>query len=327
MGTSSATGPRVGVVGATGAVGRELLALLAGGALPASEVRALASRGGREVPYGDGALQVAAADAAALADLDLVFLSAGAAVARALAPAAVAAGAVAIDNSSAFRADPDVPLVVPGVNDDALEGHAGLIANPNCTAIVNALAFAPLHRRFRARRLVVSSYQAASGAGAAALRALEEDARAALDGAALADDSLAFDCHPAIGEVGADGVTGEEQKVADETRRLLDLPTLEVVATCVRVPVRVCHGVAATAWFAREVDVEEARAVLADAPHVVLDDVPTARRWSGRDEVGVGRLRAVGTDRRALAWYAAGDQLRVGAALNAVRIARRLSRA
>ncbi|MEE2711199.1 MAG: aspartate-semialdehyde dehydrogenase [Planctomycetota bacterium] len=321
---------RVGVIGATGAVGREMLSLIQERRFPAREVRVFASErsAGTTIPFAGGDLIVEVPSEEVFGDLDLALFSAGGRVSRAFARAASRAGCMVVDNSSAFRMEDDVPLVVPEINAAALDGHRNLVANPNCTTIVNALAVAPLHDAFRLRRMVVASYQAASGAGAAGLAELMGGTRGHLEG----DESppevfaapLPFNVVPQIGAVGEDGGTDEEAKMGTETRKILGVPDLEVVCTCVRVPVARAHGVASTLWFERPVDMKRARAALDQASGIRWHDLPTPRAASARDEVLVGRLRAVPFDERALTLFAVGDQVRKGAALNALQIAERL---
>ena len=324
------SGVRVGVIGATGAVGRELLALIGERQFPAREVRAFASErsAGTTVSFADEELDVEVVSPAVFKDLDVALFSAGADVSRALARDAAASGCLVVDNSSAFRMDDDVPLVVPEINARALEGHGNLIANPNCTTIVNAMAVAPLHDAFGLRRMVVASYQAASGAGAAGLAELWSGTRGYLAGDEPAPEGfaapLAFNVVPRIGATLEDGGTDEEAKMGRETRKILGIPDLEVVCTCVRVPVARAHGVAPTLWFDHPVDLARARLALEEAEGVRWDELPTPRAASGKDDVLVGRLRAVPFEERALTLFAVGDQVRKGAALNALQIVERL---
>ena len=265
--------------------------------------------------------------------VDVALFSAGASVSRQFAPVAVRAGAVVVDNSSAFRMDPEVPLVVPEVNGAALARHRGIVANPNCVAAIATMALAPLHRMHPIRRLAAATYQAASGAGAAAMEELRQSTAAALRGEdfrpTVLPHSYAFNLFSHNADVDpASGYNGEELKVVAETRRLLDTPDLPIGITCIRVPVLRAHAMALTVTFDQVVTPDAARALLADAPGLrVVDDraanhFPMPSEASGRDEVLVGRIRTDLGDPsgRSLALFVAGDQLLKGAALNAVQI-------
>lgn len=323
----------VGVVGATGAVGQELLAVLAERGFPLGELRAFASAGSsqRAVRALGREVKVEPLSTARLAGVELAFFAAGAAVAREWAPRAVDAGALVVDNSSAFRHDPQVPLIVPEVDPAALTPDARLIANPNCTTTLLVVALAPLHRAAGLERLVVATYQAASGAGARALAELEEQTREALAGrepvARRMPRPLAMNLFPQVGAFGPEGWTEEEEKVAHEARRILGLPWLPVSATCVRVPVRRAHSAAVWAAFQRPLEPGAARELLGRAPGVrLLDDpeaglYPTPRDAEGQDEVLVGRLRRDPGAAHGLCFFLSGDQLRKGAATNAVQVA------
>ncbi|MBL8733354.1 MAG: aspartate-semialdehyde dehydrogenase [Planctomycetes bacterium] len=329
---------RVAVVGATGAVGQEFLAVLAARRLPLAELRLLASprSAGRELPFAGAQLPVQALGPSSFAGIDVALFSAGAAVSRQFAPHAVAAGAVVVDNSSAFRLDPAVPLVVPEVNASALAGHRGIVANPNCSTILLALALWPLHRAAGLRAVVVSTYQAASGAGQQAMLELRQGLAAMLAGEAppaprALPQPLAGNVFPQVDVFQPDGYTREEDKLLHELRKILDLPALAVDATCVRVPVERCHSEAVAAGFERPLTVAAARELLASAPGVELVDDPSALRYpmplamAGRDPVAVGRLRLGRVFSPGLTFWLAGDQLRKGAALNAVQIAELLA--
>lgn len=325
----------VGVVGATGAVGAELLRVLDRRGFPAGEVRAFASAGppGRAVTWRERALPVEPLTRERLRGCQVVFFSAGAAVAREWAPRALEAGALVVDNSSAFRAEPTVPLVVPEVDPAPAAGGSLLFANPNCTTILLALVLAPLQRAAGLRRVQVATYQAASGAGGRALDELEAHTRVALGGgepvAGCLPRPLAFNLFPQVGDFSPAGDSAEEEKVARELRRLLGAPELCVSSTCVRVPVRRAHSAAVWVELARPLAPEAARELLAGAPGVRVEDdpargrYPTPREAEGRDEVLVGRLRADPgvPEGRGLALFLCGDQLLKGAALNAVQVA------
>lgn len=327
----------VAVVGATGAVGREFLAVLDQRELPLRELRLFASArsAAATLPFRGRLLPVQPLDDRSFDGVDLALFSAGAGVARQWAPRAVLAGAVVVDNSSAFRLDADVPLVVPEVNAAALRGHRGIVANPNCSTILLALALAPLHRAAGLRAVVVSTYQAASGAGRQAMQELRSSLQASLRGEALPapkalPQQLAWNVFPHVDAFLADGYTREEDKLLYETRKILELPGLAVDATCVRVPVERCHSESVAVQLERPLDVAAARAVLAGAPGLEVVDEPQHGRYpmplamAGRDAVAVGRLRAGRVLQPGLTFWLVGDQLRKGAALNAVQIAERL---
>jgi aspartate-semialdehyde dehydrogenase len=327
---------RVAVVGATGAVGTVMLRLLRTREFAASEIVPFASERsvGREL---EGGLVVQALSEESIQGFDVALFSAGATRSREWAPGFVAAGAVVVDNSSAFRMDDEVPLVVAEVNPDALDGHRGIVANPNCTTMVAMLPLKALHDEFELREIVATSYQAAGGAGqkgidelAAQIAPLAADvAQLCEDGAAAADKvphavhaaTLAFNVVPLLGTLGEDGHTDEERKLRDESRKILAIPELAVSPTCVRVPVMVGHGVAVRAVFEREVDLERALDVLAAFPNLVVDDVPTPLQYAGRDEVAVGRVRRDLGNPYALNFFVVGDNLLKGAALNTVQLA------
>jgi aspartate-semialdehyde dehydrogenase len=330
------TGKAVAIVGATGAVGQDLLAVLAARGFPLRSLRLLASprSAGQRLAFGGEQIPVAALGPDAFRGIDLVLFSAGAAVARQWAPRAVADGALVVDNSSAFRLDAEVPLVVPEVNPGALAGHRGIVANPNCSTILLVLALWPLHRAAGLRAVVVSTYQAASGAGQQAMLELRAGTAAALRGEAFAPTvlphPLAFNVFPQVDVFQPDGYTREEDKLQHETRKILGLPALPVDATCVRVPVERCHSESVAVQFARPLELAAARACLADAPGLEVCDDPELRRYptplamAGRDAVAVGRLRIGRVLHPGLTFWLVGDQLRKGAALNAVQIAERL---
>jgi aspartate-semialdehyde dehydrogenase len=327
---------RLGLLGATGLVGRTMLAVLAERGFPAEEPRLIASGRAEErtLRFRDRDLPVVPVGAEALAGLDVVLAAVSNPLAERWVPVARAAGAVVVDNSSAFRYHDDVPLVVPEVNGDLLDARPGLIANPNCSTIGMVMALAPLARAARLEAVVTSTYQSVSGAGSEALAELESGVRAGLDGdpppRAGGAPPFAFNVVPHIDRFHPDGWTREEMKVAWETRKILGLPGLPVSCTAVRVPVRVGHGAAVHAVFDRAVAPGEARRLWAAFPGLeVVDDparglVPTPLACAGRDEVLVGRARADLTDPRGLDFFVCSDNLRKGAALNAVQIAERV---
>ncbi|MET3666627.1 aspartate-semialdehyde dehydrogenase [Caulobacter sp. 1776] len=332
--------PRVGVVGATGLVGGMMRELLAERDFPLTELRLFASArsAGTKVDFKGAEVVVEDASTADFAGLDIVFFSAGGGTSLELAPRAAAAGAIVIDNSSAWRGDPDVPLVVAEVNPHALANiPKGIVANPNCTTMAAMPVLKPLHDRAGLKRLTVSTYQAASGAGVAGIQVLASQLNAGLDGdlegLARSPDAaplpapvkwavpLAYNVVPLNYRVVEDGYTEEEVKLRDESRKILEIPGLPVSGTCVRVPVFTGHSLSINAEFERPISVAEATALLATAPGVVLDEVPNPLAATGQDPVFVGRLRPDPTVEHGLALFVVGDNLRKGAALNAVQIA------
>ncbi|MDQ1396073.1 MAG: aspartate-semialdehyde dehydrogenase [Acidimicrobiaceae bacterium] len=336
-------GVRVGVFGATGQVGGVMRTLLAERSFPVASLRYFASArsAGRPLPWRDGEIAVEDSWSSSFDGLDIALFSNGATASRELAPAVAAAGATVIDNSSAWRMDPQVPLVVPEVNAAALGSiPLGIVANPNCTTMVCMPPLGSLHAEFGLRRLVASTYQAVSGAGTAGVAELEDQVRAAGDKAAeLAFDgsavsfpaaakfpaTIAFNVHSIAGSL-VDEETNEEHKFRDESRKILGIPDLAVSCTCVRVPVFTGHSLSINAEFDRPVTPDEAREVLSNAPGVVLTEMPTPLLAAGADPSFVGRVRRDPgvPDGRGLALFVSGDNLRKGAALNAIQIAEAL---
>ena len=334
---------RVAVVGATGNVGREMLSMLAERAFPAHEVVALASERsiGAEVSFGESqTLKVENLATFDFRGTDIVLSSPGAKVSQVFSPKAAAAGAVVIDNTSYFRMDPDVPLVVPEVNPGALAGYRkrGIIANPNCSTIQMVVALKPLHDLARIRRVVVATYQSVSGAGKEAMDELFNQTRGIFVNEPAHrhqkkfTKQIAFNVIPHIDVFMEDGATKEEWKMAAETRKILD-PDIKVIATCVRVPVFVGHAEAVTVEFERPMTVEAAQAALREAPGVSVIDYRadegyvTPVECVGEDAVYVSRLRKDPTVENGLSFWCVSDNLRKGAALNAVQIAEALVRA
>jgi len=331
--------PVVAIVGATGAVGKEFLRVLAERRFPMRELRLYASprSAGSTLPFEGRELPVAVLDQNSFVGVDLALFSAGSGIARQFAPAAVRAGAVVIDNSSAFRQEREVPLVVPEINPQEIADHAGIIGNPNCATIVALVPLWPIHRRNRIRRVILATYQAASGAGAAAMAELQDATRAALAGEPFAPKVLP---HPYAfnlfsHDTAVDPATGynqEELKVIAETKKIFADPDIQVGVTCIRVPVLRAHAIAVTIECERPIDPREARNILADAPGVRIVDDPAHNHFpmpaeaSGQDDILVGRIRRDMSDPsgRSLAMFVAGDQLLKGAALNAVQIAENL---
>ncbi len=334
---------RIGVVGATGQVGVAMRQILLERGFPAEEVRFFASArsAGSVLPFGDREVVVEDASTADPSGLDVALFSAGATTSRALAPKFADAGAVVVDNSSAFRMDPDVPLVVSEVNPHAIaDARKGIIANPNCTTMVAMPALKPLHDEAGLVRLVVATYQAVSGSGVAGVEELADQVAAAgdkarelaYDGEAVAFPepvkyarTIAFNVLPLAGSIvdDGDGETDEEKKLRNESRKILEIPGLLVSGICVRVPVFTGHSLAVNAEFERALSVDRAREILARAPGVELSDVPTPLQAAGKDPSYVGRLRQdEGVEGgRGLALFVSGDNLRKGAALNTVQIA------
>jgi len=332
------SGPNVAVVGATGAVGREMLATLERRGFPVGSLRAMASARsagtGLETPWGRVTVEdLAEADPAGI---DIALFSAGGGRSKEHAPRFAEAGAVVVDNSSAWRMDSQVPLVVAGVNDRAAADHRGIIANPNCTTMVLLMALAPLHRAAGLESMVVSSYQSVSGTGQKAIDLLEHEVKHLADqqdalrfgGWSIPESDvyprpIGWNVLPYAGSMADAGHTDEEWKLVHETRKILDAPGVAVEATCVRVPVVVGHGIAATAWFERPVDVAEAVSLIEEAPgaQIWADRVPTPIDSAGIDDVLVGRIRATVGRPGGIAFWVVGDNLRKGAALNAVQIA------
>lgn len=327
---------RLGIVGATGAVGQELLHLLAQRNFPVGELKLLASArsAGKTMTFAGQTLTIEEARPEAFAGLDVAIFSAGGATSKALAPEAVARGCVVVDNSSYFRMDPSVPLVLPEVNGDALAGHRGIVANPNCSTAVALMALTPLHHAFGLVRFVASTYQAVSGTGAAAMIELEEQVRAWTAGTTVAPKvyahPIAFNLIPQVDSFLDSGYTKEEMKMLHESRKILNLPELMVSTTCVRVPVMRSHSVAIAAEFARPVDLTVARAAISAFSGALLVDDPATQTYpmpldaSGQERCLVGRLRRDTLFANGLSLFVSGDQLWKGAALNAIQIAEEL---
>jgi aspartate-semialdehyde dehydrogenase len=324
---------RLGVAGATGAVGLEMLRVLEERALPLDLLRPMASDRGRSrsVRFGGRDLEVEELSDENLQGLDVVLFATGPPVSRRYAPAAAAAGAVAIDNSRAFRMDPGVPLVVPEVNPRSALDHGGIIANPNCSTIQMVLVLKPIHDAAVIERVIVSTYQSVSGTGLAAIDELTRQSRAVLDDLPTTAEvyplQIAFNCIPHIDEFDDEGTSREETKMILETRKIMGLPDLRVAATCVRVPVIRSHAMAIAIETERELTPREARSLLAAFPGVrVLDDpgagaYPTSLDATGNDDVWVGRVRRDPSVAHGLWVWAVTDNLRKGAATNAVQIA------
>jgi aspartate-semialdehyde dehydrogenase len=324
---------RVAVAGATGAVGREILKVLEDRKFPVTEIRPLASErsAGTTVTFSGSQIEVALLGAGGFDGIDIAFFSAGGEVSRKIAPSAAAAGALVIDNSSAFRMDPEVPLVVPEVNPEDARNHNGIIANPNCSTIQLVVALAPLHQAARILRIIVATYQAVSGTGKKAIEELkrqvtqlEEGCRPTVE---VYPHQIAFNLIPHIDTFQGGGYTREELKMLHETRKILHDDSIRVSATCVRVPVYRAHSEAVFIETERKLTANEARSILSDAPGVkVIDDpekleYPTPLRATGSNLTYVGRIREDTAFENGLAMWVVADQLLKGAALNAVQIA------
>ena len=321
------------VLGASGAVGQELLQLLEQRRFPVGELRLLASArsSGQICQWNGQTITVQEVCETSFQGVDLVLASAGGSVSRQWRQAIVAAGAVMVDNSSAFRMEDGVPLVVPEVNPQTAHDHAGVIANPNCTTILLTLALAPLASRRPMRRVVVSTYQSASGAGARAMEELKDLSRVVLEGGTPTSEvlphSLAFNLFLHNSPLQDNSYCEEEMKMVNETRKIMDLPGLKFTATCVRVPVLRAHSEAVNVEFDEPFPVSEARGLLEAAPGLELLEDPVSNRFpmptdvTGRDPVVVGRIRQDISEDKALEFWLCGDQIRKGAALNAIQIA------
>ncbi|MDD3115002.1 MAG: aspartate-semialdehyde dehydrogenase [Anaerovibrio sp.] len=329
----------VAILGATGAVGQEFLNLIEERNFPFADLKMLASKrsAGKKIQFMGKEYTVEETTEESFKDVDIA-LFAGGSASKTFAPAAVKAGAVVIDNSSAFRMDPEVPLVVPEVNPEAISRHKGIIANPNCSTIIMVMALKPLYDVSKIKRIVVSTYQAVSGGGKEAMAELEEQVKAInegrevvaniLPGASLAKHyQIAFNLIPQIDVFKDNLYTKEEMKMIDETKKIMEDDSLRITATTVRVPVYRSHAESVNVEFEDEISVEKAREVLAAFPGVTLTDKPEEQVYpmpletSGKDDVEVGRIRRDYSIDNALNFWVCGDQIRKGAALNALQIA------
>ena len=324
---------RVAILGATGAVGQEFLSILEERKFPLSELKLLASgkSAGKKVKFRGKEIAIEEAKPASFKGIDLVLASAGASVSRQLAPEAVKQGAVVVDNTSAFRMDSNVPLVIPEINPEEIAKHQGIIANPNCSTIIMAVPLYPIHKAARAKRVVVSTYQAASGAGMKAMHELQEQAKEVLAGKAptkkIFRHQIAFNLFSHDSKIRDDGFTEEEHKMIQETRKIFRVPDFRLVPTTIRVPVLRAHSESIVVELEKPLSEDEARRIFSKAPGVrVIDDraanyFPMPIEASGGDDVLVGRIRKDPSAENSLAFFVSGDQLRKGAALNAIQIA------
>jgi aspartate-semialdehyde dehydrogenase len=324
---------RVAIVGATGAVGIEMLHVIERRNFPASSVKLLASArsAGKTFKFRRQELAVHTLGVNSFEDIDLAFFSAGTAISLEYAPIAVQSGAIVIDNSSAHRMQAEVPLIVPEINGGDVAAHRGIIANPNCTTAIALMALYPLHRKFRVTRMFAASYQAVSGAGALAMEELRQQSKAMISGRAIEREvfphQIAFNVIPQVDSFQDSGYTKEELKLQNEARRIMHLPSFKASVTCVRVPVFRAHCVAVNAEFQERVTLAEARQAITNFRGIELRDDPTDSvypmpvNYAGEDVCAVGRLRIDSALENGLAFWVCGDQLLKGAALNAVQIA------
>lgn len=326
------------IAGATGAVGEEFLRTLDVRKFPIKNLRLLASERsvGKKITFKGESIACEKLEAGKFKGYDFALFSAGGSVSKEFCPVAAKEGSVVIDNSSAFRMDDNVPLVVPEINPDAAFAHKGIIANPNCTTIVTLMAVAPLHKAATLERLVISSYQAISGAGAKAMHELEQQCRDWAAGKPVKYEAQAhqilFNVYPHIDVFQPNGYTKEEMKLLHEGRKILGHATLRASATCVRVPVLRCHSVSINAEFKQKLTPDDARRILSKAPGVEVRDEPEKNVYpmpldlALKDNVAVGRIREdISSEKGGLTFWAVGDQLAKGAALNAVQIAELLA--
>ena len=329
---------RVAIVGATGLVGQEFIRVLEQRYFPMSSIRLYASDRsvGKRLKVNNQEIEVKKTAPDSFEGIDIALFSAGADISRQFSPLATRAGATVVDNSAAFRMESDVPLVVPEVNPEDVKDHRGIIANPNCSTIQMVVALYPLHKVNPIKRITVATYQSVSGTGSAAIEELRVQSRAILDGEKATPEvypyQIAFNLLPEIDVFLDNGYTKEEWKMVEETRKIMHAPDIAISATCVRVPVYVGHSEVVQAEFTRPMSVEEARHLLAQSPGVEVMDDPRTRLYpypalaAGRDEVFVGRIRRDASHPNGLVLWIVSDNIRKGAALNAVQIAEELVR-
>ncbi|MDZ4742618.1 MAG: aspartate-semialdehyde dehydrogenase [Verrucomicrobiota bacterium] len=330
------TNLHIAIVGATGAVGIDMIETLERRKFPVGKLTLLASArsAGKKLKFKGQDITVEELKPSSFEGVDIALFSAGGEISKEYAPIAVKAGAVVVDNSSAFRMDDSVPLVVPEINGAAVAGHKGILANPNCTTAITLMAVHPLHKAFGLKKLIISTYQAASGAGAQAMEELKsqiaEIAQGKTPTVKVLPKQIAYNVVPQVDVFLEDGYTKEEMKLQNEGRKIMGLPGLKATATCVRVPVLRAHSVSVTAEFEKPVTVAAAREVLANAPGIELIDDPANKvypmpiEYSGKDNCAVGRIRKDLVFDNGLTFWVVGDQLLKGAALNAVQIAEEL---
>jgi aspartate-semialdehyde dehydrogenase len=329
---------RVAIVGATGLVGQEFIRVLEQRHFPMSSIRLYASDRsvGKRLKVNNQEIEVKETASDSFQGIDIALFSAGADISRQFSPLAARAGATVVDNSAAFRMEPDVPLVVPEVNPEDVKDHRGIIANPNCSTIQMVVALYPLHKVNPIKRITVATYQSVSGTGSAAIEELRVQSKVILDGGKATPEvypyQIAFNLLPEIDVFLDNGYTKEEWKMVEETRKIMHAPDIAISATCVRVPVYVGHSEVVQAEFTRPMSVEEARHLLAQSPGVEVMDDPRTRLYpypalaAGRDEVFVGRIRRDASHPNGLVLWIVSDNIRKGAALNAVQIAEELVR-
>jgi len=327
----------IAIIGATGAVGQEMLRVLEQRHFPVKEIHCFASpqSAGKTLTFKGQQIPIQQLHEKCFQGIDIALFSAGKKISLAYAPLAVQAGCLVVDNSSAYRMDPHVPLVIPEINPHALENHHGLISSPNCTATVLLMALAPLHRKYKIKRIVAATYQAASGAGQKAVLELQEESRAILENRPFVRTVIpfpyAFNLFPHNAPMTSSGYNEEEIKVIEETRKILEEPKLRISVTCVRVPVLRAHSEALNVEFEKPITALQAKEILQKAPGVkVLEDwnqnrFPMPIDASGQDDIFVGRIRQDHSNPNTLDLWAVGDQLLKGAALNAVQIAEKLT--
>lgn len=326
---------RLAIAGVTGAVGQEFLSIIEERNFPFQSLKVLASSrsAGKTIPFKGKTYTVEEMTKDSFKDVDVALFSAGASRSREFAPAAVKSGAVVVDNSSAYRMDPEVPLVIPEINPQAIKKHKGIIANPNCSTIIGIVPVWPLHKVNPVKRMVVSTYQAASGAGMSAMLELADQSREILDGKSptmkVFPHQIAFNCFSHNSALGPDGYNEEETKLVKETRKIFDCQTIAVTATCVRIPVMRAHCESINLEFTNPITPDEVRNILRSAPGVTVQDDREHNRFpmpidaTGKDNVFVGRIRQDESlpGNRGINLWVSGDQLRKGAALNAIQIA------
>lgn len=329
-------GIRVAIMGATGAVGQELLDLLEERKFPVSELRLLASKrsAGKKITFKGESLEVQELTHQSFSNIDLVLASAGGSLSKEFAPSAVKAGAVVVDNTSYFRMDPEVPLVVPEINPEAIKSHKGVIANPNCSTIIMLLPLFPIHKKFGVKRVVAATYQASSGAGARAMEELQLETGAYLKGEpferTVIPHPYAFNLFPHNSSMMENGYCEEEMKMVKETRKIFNEPNFKATATCVRVPILRAHSEALNIQLEKKASVEEIYEVLKSAPGVEVLEDRAKNRWpmpldaSGKDPVFAGRVRQDLSQENTFDLWVVGDQIRKGAALNAIQIAEKI---